>query len=79
MYFDETGDFAETPIYDRARLEGGASIGGPAVIEQTDTTVLVPPGASARLDHYLNIIIDVGSASEAREVAGAGAARGERA
>ena len=79
VYFDETGNFAETPIYDRARLEGGASIEGPAVIEQTDTTVLVPPGARARVDDYLNIIIDVGSAREAREVAGAGAAGGEQA
>jgi len=77
VYFDETGDFTETPIYDRARLEAGASIEGPAVIEQTDTTVLVPPAASARVDGYLNVIIDVGSPSDAREVAVAGAAKGE--
>jgi N-methylhydantoinase A len=77
VYFDETGDFTETPIYDRARLDADASIEGPAVIEQTDTTVLVPPGASARVDGYLNIIIDVGSAPGAQEVAAAGAARGE--
>jgi N-methylhydantoinase A len=79
VYFDETGDFAETPIFERARLDAGAAIEGPAVVEQTDTTVLVPPGASARVDGYLNIIIDVGSAPAAQEVAAAGAARGERA
>ena len=33
---------------------------GPAVIEQTDTTVLVPPGRHApAVDKYLNIVIDV--------------------
>jgi N-methylhydantoinase A len=79
VYFDETGDFAETPIYDRARLESGASIDGPAVIEQADTTVLVPPGASARVDSYLNIVIDVESASAAGAVAAAGAAQEGRA
>jgi N-methylhydantoinase A len=77
VFFDETGDFTETPIYDRARLDAGASIEGPAVIEQTDTTVLVPPAASARVDGYLNVIIEVGSPSDDREVAVAGAAKGE--
>ena len=79
VYFDETADFTETPIYDRARLGGGARIEGPAVIEQTDTTVLVPPGASARVDDYLNIVIDVGSVDATPMVAGAGAARGAHA
>jgi N-methylhydantoinase A len=59
VYFDEAGDFVATGIYDRAALGAGASIEGPAVIEQTDTTVLVPPGATATVDRYLSIIIDV--------------------
>ena len=77
VYFDEAGDFTETPIYDRALLEGGAAIDGPAVIEQPDTTVLVPPGASARVDAYRNIVIDVGSPGDARAVAAAGSTKGE--
>jgi N-methylhydantoinase A len=79
VYFDEVGDFTETPIYDRARLESGAAVDGPAVIEQTDTTVLVPPGAGARVDQYRNIIIDVGTVGDARAVAAAGSAKGEQA
>lgn len=59
VYFDETGEFDETPIYDRASLRNGATIEGPAVIEQTDTTVLVPPDARASIDRFLNIVIDV--------------------
>jgi N-methylhydantoinase A len=59
VWFDETSDFTDTPIYDRALLSAGAEIEGPAVVEQTDTTVLVPPGAKARVDGYLNIVIDV--------------------
>jgi N-methylhydantoinase A len=79
VYFDEVSDFTDTAIFDRARLNSGAAIDGPAVIEQTDTTVLVPPGASARVDAYRNIVIDVGSAGDARAVTAAGSAKGEAA
>jgi N-methylhydantoinase A len=59
VYFEEPGEFVETPIYRREELAGGTTIDGPAVIEQTDTTVLVPPGARAAVDSYLSIVIDV--------------------
>jgi N-methylhydantoinase A len=32
---------------------------GPAVIEQMDSTVLVPPGYRAEVDSWLNIIMHV--------------------
>ena len=45
VYFDETGEFTETPIYDRAKLgERRRDRRARRSIEQTDTTVLVPPG-----------------------------------
>ncbi len=72
VYFDEAGEFTETPIYDRTKLGEGAQIEGPAIVEQTDTTVLVPPGAGARVDGYLNIVIDL--AINGRVPAGAAAA-----
>jgi N-methylhydantoinase A len=61
VYFEELGDFTTTPIYDRSKLRPEAKIEGPAMIEQMDTTVLVPPGASARVDKYVNVVIDAGS------------------
>lgn len=63
VYFDDTGDFADTPIYDREKLGRNAVIDGPAIVEQSDTTVVIPPSMSARVDAYLNIVIDVGAAS----------------
>jgi N-methylhydantoinase A len=39
-----------TPIYDRARLLAGNVITGPAIIEQMDTTVLLPRHTAARVD-----------------------------
>ena len=77
VYFDETGEFTDTPIYDRSRLSASAEISGPAVIEQNDTTVLVPPDATATVDRYNNIVIAVSASGAAEEAkAPATAAKG---
>ncbi len=60
VFFEETGEFVDTPVYDRAQLGAGASFEGPAVFEQSDTTILVPPGARGRVDEYLSIVIETG-------------------
>jgi len=49
----------DTPVYERADLPAGFSFKGPAVVEQVDSTVVIPPGATASVDKYLNIIIRV--------------------
>jgi N-methylhydantoinase A len=56
--FDTTGP-VRTPVYRRAALGAGARLVGPAVIEQLDTTVVVPPGARARVDRHGNLIIEL--------------------
>jgi N-methylhydantoinase A len=59
VYFREHGEFTPTPLYDRALLRPGAVVEGPAIVEQSDTTVLLPPGTTARADAYLNLVLDV--------------------
>jgi N-methylhydantoinase A len=49
VWFAETG-FVGTPVYDRARLPALCRIAGPAIIEQMDTTTVVPPGARVTND-----------------------------
>ena len=49
----------DTPVYERADLPAGFSLKGPAVVEQVDSTVVIPPGTTAAVDKYLNIIIRV--------------------
>jgi len=44
VWFPETG-FVAVPVYDRDRLPAGCRLTGPAVIEQMDTTTVVPPQA----------------------------------
>ncbi len=52
----------DTPVYDRTALAPGAEIAGPAVIDQFDATTLVHPGATARVDAALGLVIDRGAA-----------------
>jgi N-methylhydantoinase A len=46
--------FVDTPVYDGAPLGPGASLEGPALIEEPFTVVVIPPGATARLDDHGN-------------------------
>jgi len=46
-------------VYDRAAFKAGAEFAGPAIVEQVDSTVLIPPNATATVDQYLNILIRV--------------------
>ncbi len=49
----------DTPIYGRGALAPGFEAGGPVIVEQLDTTAVVPPGARFVVDAYLNLIISV--------------------
>lgn len=58
-YFEEAGEFIETPVYDRRQLGAGATISGPAIVEQMDSTVIIPPAAEAEVERTGNLIITV--------------------
>ncbi len=47
-----------TPFYERDRLRAGDRLLGPAIVEQYDTTTVIPPGLEATIDHHGNIVID---------------------
>jgi N-methylhydantoinase A len=64
VFFDEREEPVETPIYRHEDLPAGAVIEGPLVIEQLDSTVLVPPGCRAETGVWLNIIIHLGEVSQ---------------
>jgi N-methylhydantoinase A len=55
VHFDASGSALETPVFDRAELPAGASLEGPAIVEQLDSTTIVPPGWRAEVDEWLNI------------------------
>ncbi|PYM98597.1 MAG: hypothetical protein DME08_07490 [Candidatus Rokuibacteriota bacterium] len=51
-YFD---GFVSAAIYERARLPLGARLAGPAIVEQMDTTTVIPPGVTAVVDDAGNL------------------------
>lgn len=53
------GEPLQTPVYRRAELPAGSRLAGPAIVEQLDSTTLVPPGASFEVDRFLNIVMRV--------------------
>ena len=59
VWFPETG-FVTTPVYERDRLPVNARIRGPAIVEQMDTTTVVPPRAKVRNDRlgYLHLEVE---------------------
>jgi N-methylhydantoinase A len=56
------GKTIETPVYQREGLDVGVSVAGPAIIDQLDCTTVLPPGQTAVVDAYKNLIIKIGVA-----------------
>jgi N-methylhydantoinase A len=56
VWFDAPTPF-DTPVYWRPDLPAGVGFSGPAIVEQLDSTTVVPPGAHAEVDRYLNIVM----------------------
>jgi N-methylhydantoinase A len=59
VYFDGA-TASQATLYERDVLTVGASIEGPAIVEQFDATTAVPPGWSGRVDGQRNLILERG-------------------
>jgi N-methylhydantoinase A/oxoprolinase/acetone carboxylase beta subunit len=53
-YFSPIG-FMTTPTFPRARLSVSECLPGPAIIEQPDTTIVIPPGYAAQIEESGNL------------------------
>jgi len=51
------GERVATKVYDRAKLEPGALLEGPAIVTEFDSTTVVLPGYRAEVDSNFNILI----------------------
>ena len=47
-------EFIDSPVYDGSALGPGATIEGPAIVEEPFTVVVLAPGNVARLDQHGN-------------------------
>jgi N-methylhydantoinase A/oxoprolinase/acetone carboxylase beta subunit/N-methylhydantoinase B/oxoprolinase/acetone carboxylase alpha subunit len=58
-YFPEAGGFVPTPVYDRYALARGEVLVGPAIVEERESTTIVPPGDRLEVDPRGNLRIRV--------------------
>ena len=67
-WFVVDGSLEQVPTryYDREALEAGNRLVGPAIVNQYDSTTVIPPGVEAHVDRYGNIVIEVGVWAAAR-------------
>ena len=57
VYLPDVHERAEIPIYAGDRCGPGIRIEGPAIIDETDTTIYVPTETTAQRDEYLNYVL----------------------
>jgi N-methylhydantoinase A len=60
VYWSELGDFESTPVFWGERLVAGNVVPGPAIVQVPDTTIVVHPFQTARIDPYGNVLIELG-------------------
>jgi N-methylhydantoinase A len=52
------GDQDPAPVYERERLAAGAAVSGPAVVEEMGATTVVPPGWSATVGVWGELVLE---------------------
>jgi N-methylhydantoinase A len=60
VYFGSNQGWIDTPVVDRSDVAGDPS-DGPMIIEEYDSTTVVPPGWRASVDQWRNILLEKGS------------------
>jgi N-methylhydantoinase A/oxoprolinase/acetone carboxylase beta subunit len=53
------GGWHITPVYDRYALCASMVVSGPAIIEERESTAVLPPGDRATVDRYGNFLVTV--------------------
>lgn len=59
VYFAESKDYRSTPVFSRARLAAGQTIPGPAIIEESESTIVVGPRAHIAVHENGNLIMHI--------------------
>jgi N-methylhydantoinase A len=54
------GRFVDAAVVDRGALAPGESVSGPALIEERESTLVLPPGSTARCDAARNLVVEIG-------------------
>ncbi|MEO1103629.1 MAG: hydantoinase/oxoprolinase family protein, partial [Pseudomonadota bacterium] len=59
IFLTDRERLADVPVYDRYKLGPGAAFQGPAIIEERESTVVLPGPCAAHVDAHANLIVDL--------------------
>ena len=51
--------WCDCAVYDRYRLAPGTAFAGPALVEERESTCVIPPGAQVSVDKHRNLVIEL--------------------
>jgi N-methylhydantoinase A len=60
VWFGAESGFVETPVFNRYELQSMTKIDGPSIIEEVESTLILPPGFTAEVDNARNLIVSYG-------------------
>jgi N-methylhydantoinase A len=63
-FFEDVG-YVDTPVLTRAALKKGTKLHGPLLVEEPESTTVIPPDATLTVDDYLNLVITFDARSHA--------------
>jgi N-methylhydantoinase A/oxoprolinase/acetone carboxylase beta subunit len=66
-YFPECGGYTATAVHDRDGLGPGLELEGPAIVEERESTTVLPPGVRAVVDDYGSLHVASPSAGQGRD------------
>jgi N-methylhydantoinase A len=58
-YFGDSFGCVRTNVYNRYKLTTGSIIDGPAIVEEEESTCVIPPGFRAGVDNLGNIVVEM--------------------
>jgi N-methylhydantoinase A len=58
-FFPEADGYADCPVYDRYQLGAGTALTGPAIVEERESTTVLPPGVTATVDEYATLLVSL--------------------
>jgi N-methylhydantoinase A len=61
-YMPEEGRFVDVPVYNRYALAPGATLRGPAIIEERESTFVVGVRGGLRVDQHANVVVEFAGA-----------------
>ena len=60
VYFPEWREHRQVPVHARDALRAGTRIAGPAIVEESTSTLVLPPGTTADVAASGNIVVELG-------------------